>query len=431
MNKHHIHLFVLCTLYVLLAASCKQEQEDAFDQSASTRMQSILDEMREQLIDSEYGWELEYYPSSTLDYGGIVYTIKFDRLNATVGCSLVPGQTETSLYRLTNDSGPVLTFDSYNSLLHYFSTPSPAAYEALGGEFEFVISNITHDVITLYGKRTRNTMYLRRLTASPDEYAQKTVDIYDNFVSSFSGTIDGIDVQGKCELSDKSIKVSYGGREQTLHFTYNDRGIRLYEPFTVGSKTVQTFAFDKETNMLTCIDEGQEGVTLQGVPFGDDIVHFKDYEGRYTLRYNKGSSTQISLVPSRIDGTYRMQGLSSKYELILYYDYSNGHLLLGPQIVGEIDGHSVYFCTYNPDGSGLWLTGDAMMSIAWNGNKYYSSYLFSPTFPNIYNCNSGVLVIIYTDADGELNAQLVDDPEWLVNNSPTLLNLTSLVRVRE
>ena len=55
MNKHHIHLFVLCTLYVLLATSCKQEQEDAFDQSASTRMQSILDEMREQLIDSEYG----------------------------------------------------------------------------------------------------------------------------------------------------------------------------------------------------------------------------------------------------------------------------------------------------------------------------------------------------------------------------------------
>ena len=33
-------------------------------------------------------------------------------------------QTETSMYELIADSGPVLTFNTHNSLFHYFSDPN-------------------------------------------------------------------------------------------------------------------------------------------------------------------------------------------------------------------------------------------------------------------------------------------------------------------
>ncbi len=427
--QRKVKLFTLC---ILLFSSCMKEQEDFFEQSASERMQGTLDKVRSILRNSQYGWELEYYPSSTLDYGGIVYTVRFDSLKATVGCSLIPDSTETTFYRLTNDSGPVLSFDTYNPLLHYFSTPSSGEYEAKGGEFEFVISDIKEDIITLYGKKTRNSMYLRKLTGSPDEYAQKTIEIYDNFISSFEGTIGTAEVKGQCKLNNKSIELISDGDTTTLHFTYNDRGIRLYSPLNLGGQTVQTFAFNKDTYQLSCLDAGSEHVVLQGEPFGDDILPFKDFEGNYNMRYNNNQSTvQISLVPSRIDGTYRLRGLSREYEVILNYDYTNGHLTLGPQVVGDINGRTVYLCTYGTsEDGGIFITEDATLTIAWNGNRFYPSYNFSATFPNTYPVDSLVLVMIYTNADGNLTAALVEEGSWLIGNRPTINNITSLVRVR-
>ena len=170
--------------FVATTTSCTSEVDDYFPQSASQRLAATTDRARQILRSAEYGWEFEYYPGSDLAYGGMVYTVRFDSLTATVGCSLIPDSTATSLYRLTNDNGPVLTFDSYNSLLHYFATPSTEEYEAKGGDFEFVIDSLSEDFISLYGKKTRNTMYLRRLTASPDEYAEKTISIFDHFVDS-------------------------------------------------------------------------------------------------------------------------------------------------------------------------------------------------------------------------------------------------------
>ena len=39
-----------------------------------------------------------------------------------MGCELAPGVFETSLYKMKGDNGPTLTFDSYNTLMHFFST---------------------------------------------------------------------------------------------------------------------------------------------------------------------------------------------------------------------------------------------------------------------------------------------------------------------
>ena len=429
--ESHKPYALLLLLVVLTFSSCLKDQEDYFDQPASERLKTTISDVTRILRSAEYGWEFEYYPSSTLDYGGIVYTVKFDSLTATVACSLVPDSTETTLYRLTNDSGPVLTFDTYNNLLHYFSTPNSEEYEAKGGEFEFVINEITDDQITLYGKKTRNTMYLRRLKASPDEYAQKTINIFDNFVRGFEGTIGGDSVSGAVNLSNKSIEVAYKGDTITAHYTYNDRGIRLYAPLRLGGTTMQSFSFDTENQTLQCLDEGATDVTFQGIPFDESIVSFSSYESNYLLRYNgNSSSTRVSLVANRLDGTYRLRGLSQHFELLLTYDHTTGYLRLAPQVIGEYNGNAVYLLSYNSSTGNVWLTEDASFTLKWNNNRIYPAYNFSATNPSRYSCNSLILAMLVLTENNTYNAVLMSDPEWVINGSPALTNLTSLQKTR-
>lgn len=421
-----------CCITATTLTSCLKDQEDTFDRSASERLQDRIEQVRQVLRSAEHGWEFEYYPSSTLAYGGIVYTVRFDSLTATVGCSLVPDSTETTYYRITNDNGPVLTFDTYNRLLHYFSTPNGSEYEAKGGEFEFVVQDITDDQITLYGKKTRNTMYLRRLKDNADAYAEKTINIFDHFVSGFTGTIGAAEVEGTFELGSKTMRLISGTDTTTAHFTFNDKGIRLYRPIEVGDLKVQSLAFDTETSVFTILDEGAGSSTLQGIPFGSDVVPYNTYAGGYNFRYNNnGSSAAVRLEPNRLDGTYLLTGLSKHYNLVLNYDYATGHLTLGPQVVGDYNGRTVYFCTYSTSSGSIWLTDAASFTLKWNGSKTRVVYNFSATNPTRYNCNSAILVMVYYNDAGVLTAAQMSDSEWIPNNSALMQQLTSLQRQKD
>ena len=407
--------------------SCSPGVDDYFDQPASARLAATIDRARQVLRSADYGWELEYYPGTTLAYGGIVYTVRFDSLTATVGCSLIPDSTVTSHYRITNDSGPVLTFDTYNDLLHYYSTPNSGEYQAKGGEFEFVIDSIADDYISLYGKKTGNTMYLRKLTDNPADYAAKTIDIYDHFVDSLSGNIGTTEIQAKCNPTTRSINVVADTDTFNVYYTYTDRGIRLYRPLNVGGISVQTFDFDTATCLLTCSDPGLTDVTLQGIPYGSDFMSYPRYEGDYILSYD-AYNVDVHLAPNRLEGTYLLEGLSEKYSLVLHYDSGTGNLLLGSQVVGESQGRPVYWVCYDYENGYLSLNDEGQFTISWNGNRFYPRFNFSTTNANVLNCTGGLLIYLFYNADGNLAAGILDDPEWLTNGTMQFRDLKSLNR---
>lgn len=420
----------LCATFVVLHfsafTSCSSEVDDYFSEPASKRLANTMEKAAQILQSAEYGWEFEYYPGAALEYGGIIYIVKFDKQQATVGCSLIPDSTYTSYYKLTNDNGPVLSFDTYNPLLHYFATPSSEEYEAKGGDFEFVIDNITDDVISLYGKKTRNTMFLRRLKTSPDGYARKTVDVFDHFADSIHGNIGTATVHGKCNPVNRTISMSAGSSTFSVHYAYTDRGIRLYRPLQIGGVSVQDFNYDTATSLLTCTDA--EGVQLQGTPYATDFMSYPLYEADYTLNYDNGP-VDVHLKPNRLEGTYLLQGLSRKYDLVLHYDTATGNLLLGSQVVGQTDdGRVIYWACYDYDGGGTALADEGQFTIKWNKNRFYPRFDVKATNPNILNCSGGLLIYLYTNADGNLTAGLIDEPAWLTNGSMQFRNIVSLNR---
>ena len=420
---------VVCAL-----AACTPKVDDYFEQTASARLKSNIDRTYQILRSAEYGWEFEYYPGEDLDYGGIIYTVKFDSLTAAVSCSLVPDSVETTLYRMTNDNGPVLTFDSYNSLLHYYSTPSSGEYQAKGGEFEFVVDSIADDFVSLYGKKTRNAMCLRKLTSESKDYATKTVGVFDHFVDSIRGTIGGVEVSGKCNPTNRTISLTVpsvfsdnasGNDTVNVHFAFTDKGIRLYRPLTLGGQKVQNFAFDQETKQLTCIDAGAESVQLEGIPYANDFMSYSMYEGDYSLVYTNGPA-DVSLIPNRLEGTYLLHGLSPKYDLKLHYDSSTGNLTLGSQQLGERDGKSIYWVCFDYDQGFLSLIDEGQFTIQWNKNRFYPVFNFRPTAPNILNCTGGLLIYVYLGEDGNAKADIVDDASWLTNGNAQFAAIKSL-----
>ncbi len=411
---------VIVLAMATVMTSCFKQQEDFFDEPASARLQNTMDNVKSILRSAEYGWEFEYYPGSEIEYGGIIYLLKFDSLTVDVACSLIPDSVETSYYRMTNDNGPVLTFDSFNNLIHYFSTPSSGEYEAKGGEFEFVVNKISEDEITLYGKKTHNTMYLRRLTAPSDDYASQTINIFDNFVKGFEG-----DAEGTFDLVNRRMYLR--GDSLGVPFTFNDKGIRFYRPISIAGVRVQALDFDTESLELTGQANDGASLTLTGVPFPNDIMHFGDYAGRYTMRYQNGdASATVEFVPNRLECNYRLRGLSPMYELVMSFDYDTGDMILGPQVVGQYGGTSVYFATY---GSGVWVAPECSFTIRWNKNRFYPNFTFSPTNPR-YDCTSALLITLY-ELDEGYGAQILDDAAWATNGSCIFLNIVSLFKIRD
>ncbi|MDE6073769.1 MAG: DUF4302 domain-containing protein [Muribaculaceae bacterium] len=134
MKLYKLFSVALIALSSTLFQSCLKDQTDFFEESPSERMQATLDNARKVLTSAPNGWVFEYFPDRNLSYGGYVYTVKFDDEKATVGAEISPGTFESSYYNFSSDNGPMLTFDTYNSLIHYFATPSSGNYQGKDGE---------------------------------------------------------------------------------------------------------------------------------------------------------------------------------------------------------------------------------------------------------------------------------------------------------
>ena len=74
----------MLALPALFLQSCLKDQEDVFDKSYSARMEDFLQQAQDSLVNAPYGWAFDYYPEENRTYGGIAYTVKFTKNDASV-----------------------------------------------------------------------------------------------------------------------------------------------------------------------------------------------------------------------------------------------------------------------------------------------------------------------------------------------------------
>ena len=318
MKTRKIFIFLMLALPAMLLQSCLKDQEDTFDKSSAVRSQEYMQNAKNVLTGSQYGWVFEYYPESNQTFGGYTYTLKFENEKVTVMAEQDlsdDNKSVTTYYSIKNDFGPVLSFDTYNELIHFFSTPSKSMYQGYQGDFEFVLDSIGTDIIKVHGKRSQNVMYLYKLTEPAETYLEKLNKMSGSFfIDSSQGSIGS----NEFDLDYRQVKFTASGTSQTRAYNYTDKGIRLYEPIVINGKKLSNFAYDDDTMTLSCLDADATDVKMNGKLISDYILRQFGLTGT-TLAY--GDEKMVTTYHAKHHNQYKFETTADWLKLTTEGEY--------------------------------------------------------------------------------------------------------------
>lgn len=250
-----------------LLASCSDGTDEIFEQSAAERLENYKTEYAKTLTQDGGLWEVEYF--SNEEEPGYVFIMKFNddsSVEMTANHKWIGNvvKSETSLWKMIADNGPVLSFNSYNNLFHIFSDPKNITGEFAPttdngqekvdidetgygheGDYEFQVMEVSEDknTIRLMGKKYLYYMYMRRLDANTDveQYLNELKEVENNLFSKKINTLVYTDASGErfivkdCNTGVMSIYPEAGDAvDQTSkgNFIITRDGIRFMRPFT-------------------------------------------------------------------------------------------------------------------------------------------------------------------------------------------------------
>lgn len=340
-------LFCCVALLTFTLQSCSNKEEEIFEESPSVRLQALMDKTQATLVSSENGWVMDYFPDRDLSYGGFLYILKFNKQSVEAYCELSDDLSESieSLYKLSNDDGAVLSFDSYNEFLHFFATPSSGRYEAYDGDFEFKIMKVEDDLITLKGKRSGNAIYLHRLKEEPVQYLEKCVKTSENiFAPKASGTYGGTAIEALVDPDVRYITIYLNGGEYGQYFLPTPTGVRFVEPLEINGATISELSYDNIKFIFSGTDSN--GANIQFTcALPDDYMFFEEFEGDYRMYLSTSSSryyVDVKLVPE--GDHYILEGFHRKFNPVLTFVKAKGCLEMTNQDVGTYGGNTVRLC---------------------------------------------------------------------------------------
>ncbi len=290
MKKFNI---ILLLTGLFFCTSCLFEQKEIFDQTPAERMEAFLDEYQEILEAAENGWILEYYPDSDVSYGGYVYHLSFynGEVSALFQLANDVSTPVSSLYKMVSDDGPVLSFDTYNSYIHYFATPSGGAenYQGYRGDTEFKIMGKSKDESEIYlvGKKSGNpctltyfededpVAYLEACNATMEELNFPSITAIEFQVGDLVGAMESNGVMGLSNLLyyayPESSDEGAAYIEGAIPFCTTPEGLRTFQPVEIDGMEYDFFYFDSETNSFKS-DDDYVSINLIYTPISEQFI---------------------------------------------------------------------------------------------------------------------------------------------------------------
>lgn len=248
-------------IYMCLAAcllfSCSQEEEAVYGKgnSYAKRTGETSTEYVNLLEGAPNGWLLSMYVGTGQQYGGYNYILKFHEGKVTA-LSEATTEEDTSLYTLNFSEKSILTFDTYNKVLHQFVEPSALFPEGKIGDNQLVIQSYENGVFTLKGQRSNNLMTLRKLEGEATAYLSKIRERQSLFKVSdaYPVTINGKEVDFELQPSNRQFIAREGTTMIKKAYIYTENGFKLYEPITIAGKTFSEFTLSADNSEITTDD---------------------------------------------------------------------------------------------------------------------------------------------------------------------------------
>ena len=343
----------------LLSTSCVKEEEDLFDKSAAERLNEMKTIYSSRLEAQPAGWAMQYYPTDEAEVpfgnGYLILcdfnpdqSVKVGMRNALTGNAY---KEETSVWEIITDNGPVLSFNTYNSLFHIFSSPEDVATTTdddetgtgIGGDYEFVVVDAPEDAsyMMLKGKK-RGTYNLLTPLEEGTDFETYLADV-NNFTSTMftSDTPNRVFMQmnGKTYGFDEAyttIPLVYVDGEDPIsmgerhHFLitkrYDDYYLRFRDAITLddGSK-VQDFHYDTALDRFVSTENSEVYI------MGEDPAEFFYNQAvstshRWQWDKNSEMSDQFKVYWNNVYNSFT--AISSTLNNMLIRQLNNGDFVL-------------------------------------------------------------------------------------------------------
>lgn len=300
MKKLYKFSAIAAVLMSASLASCNHEEADIFDQNAAHRTEEARKMYKEILLDKGGKWQMEYF--TTEEEHGYVYLFTF-RNDGTVTISgnneyitkltnidsNVPSYgSETSMWTILSDNGPVLSFNSYNTIFHLFATPEDIPgterdEQGYGhsGDYEFDLMKFSNDTLYLEGKKNGAEIIMTRIAPETDDetYLNEVVALADSFFNAKIPAVyvnlpggyrhvvlDGATLLPKFYPETGDYITEYVGRNAII--THD--GFTLGKPLTLRDSidgndyTIQHFIRQKDGSLL-CTDDNRITITADAL----------------------------------------------------------------------------------------------------------------------------------------------------------------------
>lgn len=265
-----IQYLVVCLL-ILFFSSCAKEEVDIFSASPAERLNEALKADFKLLVSSENGWVMEYFAKPTSP--GYSLLVKF---NAS-GNAIFAAKSELTknkefeldscLFEMIGDNGPVLTFNTFNNVLHRFSNPEGYQLEGYGleGDYEFVVMKADSNQIILKGKKNEALIILNKLpldilwTKYIDDLDGMNTILFSNNAPKLTMTI------GKSRYTfSNGIKhifsiVKEGSVSNSIDATFivTRSGVRFYSELELEGNKFQNFVLSNDKSALVSTDNSE------------------------------------------------------------------------------------------------------------------------------------------------------------------------------
>ncbi len=392
----------LFSLLAMAPIACTTEVDEVFDVPASDRVEQRMAECKQLLTSAQYGWLIRYYPSENQYYGGSSYAAKFESngdvtVTGEVAQELTGdvAQTITSHYSINSSSSVLLTFDTYNDYIHYWSDPDYFSTNAYDGDFEFAYVSGNEQEMIFRGIKTGNRIVFTALEEDIVSSVQRIVDIQNDVNDQLymgytwnDGTLTEDATAPELYDDDSSnIMIYYptgdkDGEYVEIPYAFTSDGIAFYQAQTINGVTVSQFKWEDGAFVST------DAVASSGAPTEvklsgfhcDNFIHYDKFLGDYTLTYYNGAKTYtVKLAEKEHLKSYTMTGISYNsvpFEFELDYSKADCSLSLNAQYIGRYGSYYAWACMWDANAGYLTWSSSIGMILQHNGDADHLELTF-------------------------------------------------------
>ena len=278
-------LFSIIALTALLAfQSCQKDDDEIFEKPAAERILEAVDNAKTLLESAPNGWEMQYFTGENYNRGGYTMFMKFVNGKAYVSSDIAPSDMVTeSSYDVIRGEGPVLTFNTHNTIMHYLAQPFPSDVTGEQGDYEFVIMRTTEDSIFVKGRKWGNKMVLTRIDENKSwknsiDKMQNIFHSMDYFYLENSDNPEGI-------YFDPASRRAYigvlGNTSVTTAYTTTEDGIEFKDTMDIAGQKVKSMTWNAQNQTLVSNDGNVSCVTYELPGYKRIDTYFGDWEVSY------------------------------------------------------------------------------------------------------------------------------------------------------